>query len=61
MNLSLLKSLSEAAGVPGREERVRKVLERECKALFDDVSTDVRTANPGACCSRATSTRSAST
>jgi endoglucanase len=41
MNLSLLKSLSEAAGVPGREERVRKVLERECKALFDDVSTDV--------------------
>ena len=26
MNLPLLKSLSEAPGVPGREERVRKIL-----------------------------------
>jgi endoglucanase len=40
MNLSLLKSLSEAPGVPGREERVRKILERECAVLFDDVKTD---------------------
>jgi endoglucanase len=40
MNLPLLKSLSEAAGVPGREERVRKILERECKALFDEVTVD---------------------
>jgi endoglucanase len=40
MNISLLKSLSEAPGVSGREERVRKILERECKTLFDDVSTD---------------------
>lgn len=40
MNLSLLKQLSEAAGIPGREERVRKILERECKPLFDEISTD---------------------
>ena len=40
MNIPLLKSLSEAAGVPGREERVRKILERECAGLFDDVRTD---------------------
>ena len=40
MNLPLLKSLSEAPGVPGREERVRKILERECAGLFEDVNTD---------------------
>jgi endoglucanase len=40
MNLPLLKALSEAPGVPGREERVRAILERECKGLFDEVSTD---------------------
>lgn len=40
MNLPLLKTLSETAGVPGREERVRKVLERECAGLFDEVTTD---------------------
>ena len=40
MNLPLLKNLSEAPGVPGREERVRKILERECAGLFDDVKTD---------------------
>jgi endoglucanase len=40
MNLNLLKQLSEAPGVPGREERVRAIVERECKGLFDDVSTD---------------------
>lgn len=40
MNLPLLKKLSEAAGVPGREERVRKILERESEGLFDDVRTD---------------------
>ena len=40
MNLQLLKTLSEASGVPGREERVRKVLERECKALFDEITVD---------------------
>jgi len=40
MNLPLLKSLSEAAGVPGREEKVRAILEREMKGLFDQVETD---------------------
>ncbi|HZL37740.1 MAG TPA: M20/M25/M40 family metallo-hydrolase [Tepidisphaeraceae bacterium] len=40
MNLPLLKSLSEAAGVPGREERVRDILQRECTGLFDDIRTD---------------------
>src|SRR3954452_5880281 len=40
MNLKLLKQLSEAPGVPGREERVRDILKKEVKGLFDDVSTD---------------------
>lgn len=40
MNLSLLKSLSEAPGVPGREERVRKIIERECAGLFEQIATD---------------------
>src|SRR3954470_6055334 len=40
MNLPLLKQLSEAPGVPGREERVRAILEKEAKSLFDDISTD---------------------
>src|SRR3954451_21611755 len=40
MNIPLLKTLSEAPGVPGREERVRAILQRECQGLFDDVSTD---------------------
>jgi tetrahedral aminopeptidase len=40
MNLSFLKQLSEAPGVPGREERVREILRRESEGLFDDVSVD---------------------
>ena len=40
MNLALLKQLSEAPGVPGREERVRDILEKEFEALFDDVTID---------------------
>lgn len=40
MNLSLLKQLSEAPGVPGREEKVREILLREAKDLFDEVATD---------------------
>jgi endoglucanase len=40
MNLPLLKSLSEAPGVPGREERVRDILKREFDGLFDEVSVD---------------------
>ena len=41
MNLDLLKRLSEASGVPGREERVRDLLRPELEQLFDEVSTDV--------------------
>ena len=40
MNLAVLKALSEAPGVPGREERLREILLRETRGLFDDVSTD---------------------
>ncbi|QOV87321.1 M42 family metallopeptidase [Humisphaera borealis] len=40
LNLPLLKTLSEAPGVPGREERIRQILEREAAGLFDDVRTD---------------------
>jgi endoglucanase len=40
MNLSLLKTLSEAPGVPGREERVREIVAREVRPLFDEVTTD---------------------
>ena len=41
MDLGLLKRLSEAGGVPGREERVREILRPELEKHFDDVSEDV--------------------
>jgi endoglucanase len=40
MNIPLLKQLSEAPGVPGREERIRAILEPELRKVFDDVTTD---------------------
>src|SRR3954451_13625488 len=40
MNIPLLKTLSKAPGGPGREERVRAILQREAQGLFDDVTTD---------------------
>ena len=40
MNLAFLKTLSEAPGVPGREERVREILQREARGLFDEITTD---------------------
>lgn len=40
MNLPLLKKLSEAPGVPGREERVRAILQSEFEPLFDEIFTD---------------------
>ena len=40
MNIAFLKTLSEAAGVPGREERVREILEDHMKGLFDSIRTD---------------------
>jgi endoglucanase len=40
VNLDLLKRLCETPGVPGREERVRALIEREVRGLFDQVRTD---------------------
>ena len=40
MNLPFLKALSEAPGVPGREERVREIVQREARGLFDEITTD---------------------
>jgi endoglucanase len=39
-NLDLLKRLCETPGVPGREERVRALIEKEVAGLFDSVETD---------------------
>jgi putative aminopeptidase FrvX len=40
VNIELLQRLSETPGVPGREERVRALIEKEIKGLFDEVETD---------------------
>ena len=40
MNIALLKQLSEAPGVPGREERVREILQKNMKGLFDKIHVD---------------------
>jgi putative aminopeptidase FrvX len=40
LNVDLLRRLCETPGIPGREERVRALIEREVKGLFDDVRTD---------------------
>lgn len=40
MNIELLKRLCETPGIPGREERVRLLIEREIAGLFDEVRTD---------------------
>lgn len=40
MNIDLLKRLCETPGVPGREERVRALIQKEVKGLFDEVRTD---------------------
>ncbi|MGD9688568.1 MAG: M42 family metallopeptidase [Phycisphaerales bacterium] len=40
MNVDLLKRLCTTPGVPGREERVRQLIEDEIEGLFDDVQTD---------------------
>ncbi|QDY70257.1 M42 family metallopeptidase [Qingshengfaniella alkalisoli] len=40
MNLDLLKALCETPGVPGNEERVRDLVKKEIKGLFDDVEVD---------------------
>ncbi|MGP1272866.1 MAG: M42 family metallopeptidase [Phycisphaerales bacterium] len=40
MNVDLLKRLCETPGVPGREERVRALIEQEIEGLFDEVRVD---------------------
>jgi endoglucanase len=40
VNIDLLKRLCETPGVPGREHRVRALIEAEIKDLFDEVATD---------------------
>lgn len=40
VNIDLLRRLCEVPGVPGREERVRALIEKEIEGLFDDVHTD---------------------
>lgn len=40
INLDLLTRLCETPGVPGREERVRALIESEVEGLFDSVETD---------------------
>jgi len=39
-DFDLLKSLTEVAGIPGREERVRELILRETGDLFDETRTD---------------------
>lgn len=38
--MELLKRLSETPGVPGREERVRELIEQELAGVVDDLSVD---------------------
>jgi len=40
MNLKLLKELTATPGVPGREDRVRELIKKNVKDLFDDLKTD---------------------
>jgi len=39
-NIELLKRLCETPGVPGREERVRALIEKEVAGLFDSITSD---------------------
>lgn len=40
MNIELLRRLCETPGVPGREERVRELIKKEAKGLFDEMTVD---------------------
>lgn len=40
MNIDLLRRLCETPGVPGRESRVRDLIKKEVKGLFDEVRED---------------------
>lgn len=39
-SMKLLRELSEAAGVPGREENIRQIVQRELKGRVDSISVD---------------------
>lgn len=39
-DFDLLKQLTEAPGVPGREERVRELIRHQAQGLFDEVTVD---------------------
>lgn len=40
MNLQLLANLCETPGIPGREERVRELIKKNIKGLFNDIYID---------------------
>ncbi len=40
LNIDLLRLLCETPGIPGREERLRQLIEGEIDGLFDDVHAD---------------------
>lgn len=40
LNVALLKSLCETPGAPGHEHRVRALIEKQIKGLFDTIETD---------------------
>ncbi len=40
LNLALLKQLSEVAGIPGWEDRVRELVKKELKGLVDEIRVD---------------------
>jgi endoglucanase len=40
VNIDLLKRLCETPGVPGREDRVRALIQKEVKGLFDETTVD---------------------
>ena len=40
MNTDLLRRLCETPGIPGREERVRALIQKEVKGLFDAAEVD---------------------
>ncbi len=40
LNIDLFRRLCETPGVPGREERVRDLIKKEIKGLFDSTTTD---------------------
>ncbi|MCA9290412.1 MAG: M20/M25/M40 family metallo-hydrolase [Phycisphaerales bacterium] len=40
MNIDLLRRLCEVPGIPGREERVREVIEEDIDGLFDEMHVD---------------------